>query len=100
MGAVDDTFGAWFVGMQVSTVAFGFSMLQAWLFYQRWHNEPWHLKILVMAVSWVYCIINEMFIVDGIGLLEQHAGIPVGISDFARDIPLPSDIRRESSCAK
>jgi len=50
MGAIDDTFGAWFVGMQVATVAFGFSILQTWIFFQRWDTEQLHLKILVTTV--------------------------------------------------
>ncbi|KAF8511262.1 hypothetical protein BU17DRAFT_69701 [Hysterangium stoloniferum] len=50
MSVFDDTFGAWFVGMEVSNVAFGFAMLQIWIFCQNWQSEPLILKFVVVLV--------------------------------------------------
>ncbi|KIJ25992.1 hypothetical protein M422DRAFT_273004 [Sphaerobolus stellatus SS14] len=47
MANVNDTFGSWFVGVEVSLVAFGFSILQCWLFFQQWRKERFILKLVV-----------------------------------------------------
>lgn len=45
MTAADDTFGAWFIGNQFSITAFGFLLLQCWIFI--WKKESLVLKLVV-----------------------------------------------------
>lgn len=47
MGAVDETFGAWFIGLQVASLLLGVSILQAWAFFSRARQDPVALKAVV-----------------------------------------------------
>jgi len=51
MGAVDDVYGAWFIGVEVSSVCFGLSILQCFLFLQRWRLESKASCLLVIVVA-------------------------------------------------
>jgi hypothetical protein len=47
---IDTTFGALFVGLQFSTLLYGISILQAWIFFQSPNKEPMVLRILVGTI--------------------------------------------------
>ncbi|KAI9460439.1 hypothetical protein HD554DRAFT_1587456 [Boletus coccyginus] len=50
MGALDNTFGAFLIGVVVSAILYGFTCIQTWLYYIRYPSDPWHIKLLVVGV--------------------------------------------------
>jgi len=48
--ALVNTFGASFVGLVVSAVLYGVSLLQTYIYFNRFPRDSWRLKLLVVAV--------------------------------------------------
>ena len=53
MGAVDDSYGAWYIGQQVSLVLFGVSILQTWAFFNERAHDPFAIKAVVRAPAYL-----------------------------------------------
>ncbi|KAF8548702.1 hypothetical protein OG21DRAFT_1489164 [Imleria badia] len=47
MGALDNTFGAFLIGVVVSATLYGVTCIQTWYYYGRYPSDPWYVKLLV-----------------------------------------------------
>ncbi|KAJ4490502.1 hypothetical protein J3R30DRAFT_3422234 [Lentinula aciculospora] len=47
--ALDNTMGAMLLGILVSAVLYGISLVQTFFYFNRYHNDAWYLKSLVAA---------------------------------------------------
>jgi hypothetical protein len=47
MGALDNTFGAFLIGVVVSATLYGVTCIQTWYYYSRYPSDPWYIKLLV-----------------------------------------------------
>ncbi|KAG6333887.1 hypothetical protein ID866_5200 [Astraeus odoratus] len=50
MAAIDATFGAYLIGVIMSAVLYGVTVMQTWYYYAGYPTDPWHIKLLVAAV--------------------------------------------------
>ncbi|KAG1753710.1 uncharacterized protein EDB91DRAFT_1242682 [Suillus paluster] len=50
MGAVDDTFGAFLIGVVISATLYGVTFVQTWYYFSRYSSDPWYMKLLVGAI--------------------------------------------------
>lgn len=50
MGTVDNTFGAFLIGVVVSAMLYGVTCVQTWYYFSRYFSDPWHIKLLVGAI--------------------------------------------------
>ncbi|KAG2119080.1 uncharacterized protein F5147DRAFT_603244 [Suillus discolor] len=50
MGTVDNTFGAFLIGVVISAVLYGVTCVQTWYYFSRYFSDPWHHKLIVGAV--------------------------------------------------
>ncbi|KAI9460056.1 hypothetical protein HD554DRAFT_2323905 [Boletus coccyginus] len=50
MGALDNTFGAFLIGVVVSATLYGVTCIQTWYYYGRYPSDPWYIKLLVAGV--------------------------------------------------
>ncbi|KAF8128176.1 hypothetical protein EV363DRAFT_1221732 [Boletus edulis] len=50
MGALDNTFGAFLIGVVVSATLYGVTIIQTWYYYNRYPSDPWYIKLLVAGV--------------------------------------------------
>jgi hypothetical protein len=50
MGALDNTFGAFLIGVVISAVLYGVTCVQTWFYYIHYPSDPWYIKSLVGAV--------------------------------------------------
>lgn len=74
MGTVDDTFGAFLIGVVVSATLYGVTCVQTWYYFRRYFADPWYNKLLVGAI----------FISDSINqALITHTVYTYLITDFA-----------------
>uniref|UniRef100_A0A0W0FSB5 DUF6534 domain-containing protein n=1 Tax=Moniliophthora roreri TaxID=221103 RepID=A0A0W0FSB5_MONRR len=46
---LDDTMGVMYIGVMISAVFYGISLVQTAYYYNRYPNDPWYLKYLVAA---------------------------------------------------
>ncbi|KZV82159.1 hypothetical protein EXIGLDRAFT_730124 [Exidia glandulosa HHB12029] len=83
MGAVDDSFGAWYIGQQFATLLLGVSILQTWMFWTNSERDPAHLKALVIFLLVLGLGFNALvsaglyhFLVSSIGNPEAMMEVP------------------------
>ncbi|KAL4075733.1 hypothetical protein J3A83DRAFT_2027255 [Scleroderma citrinum] len=50
MAAVDATFGAYLLGVIISAILYGVTVVQTSYYYAGYPADPWHIKFLVLAV--------------------------------------------------
>ncbi|KAN0098024.1 hypothetical protein V8E55_002470 [Tylopilus felleus] len=50
MGALDNTLGAFLIGVVVSATLYGVTIIQTWYYYSRYPSDPWYVKLLVAGV--------------------------------------------------
>ncbi|KAH7931261.1 hypothetical protein BV22DRAFT_1027496 [Leucogyrophana mollusca] len=50
MGALDNTFGAFLIGVVVSATLYGVTCVQTWYYFSRYPSDAWYIKLLVAAV--------------------------------------------------
>ncbi|KAG1813384.1 hypothetical protein EV424DRAFT_63422 [Suillus variegatus] len=50
MGVLDNTFGAFLIGVVVSATLYGVTCVQTWYYYSRYPSDPWYIKLMVGAV--------------------------------------------------
>lgn len=50
MGTVDNTFGAFLIGVVVSATLYGVTCMQTWYYMSRYFSDPWYIKLLVSAI--------------------------------------------------
>jgi len=44
---LDNTFGAFLIGVVVSATLYGVTCIQTWYYYSRYPSDPWYIKLLV-----------------------------------------------------
>ncbi|KIJ70461.1 hypothetical protein HYDPIDRAFT_23564 [Hydnomerulius pinastri MD-312] len=47
---LDNTFGAFLIGVVISATLYGVTCVQTWYYYGRYPSDPWYIKLLVGAV--------------------------------------------------
>lgn len=47
---LDNTFGAFLIGVVVSATLYGVTCVQTWYYFSRYPSDPWYIKLLVGAV--------------------------------------------------
>ncbi|KAG0702308.1 hypothetical protein DFH29DRAFT_875226 [Suillus ampliporus] len=50
MGVLDNTFGAFLIGVVVSATLYGVTCVQTWYYFSRYSSDPWYIRLLVGAV--------------------------------------------------
>ncbi|KAI9460431.1 hypothetical protein HD554DRAFT_1586577 [Boletus coccyginus] len=50
MGALDNTLGAFLIGVVASATLYGVTCIQTWYYYGRYPSDPWYIKLLVAGV--------------------------------------------------
>ncbi|KAG0699869.1 hypothetical protein DFH29DRAFT_990646, partial [Suillus ampliporus] len=50
MGAVDNSFGAFLIGVVVSATLYGVTCVQTWYYFSRYPSDPWRIKLLVGTI--------------------------------------------------
>ncbi|KAG1756053.1 hypothetical protein EDB19DRAFT_1957732 [Suillus lakei] len=50
MGTVDNTFGAFLIGVIVSAALYGVTCVQTWYYFSRYFSDPWYNRLLVGAI--------------------------------------------------
>ncbi|KAH7916690.1 hypothetical protein BJ138DRAFT_3602 [Hygrophoropsis aurantiaca] len=50
MGALDNTFGAFLIGVVVSATLYGVTCVQTWYYFSRYPSDAWYIKLLVATV--------------------------------------------------
>ncbi|KIM67816.1 hypothetical protein SCLCIDRAFT_1209960 [Scleroderma citrinum Foug A] len=48
--SINATFGAYLLGVIMSAILYGVTMVQTWFYYLGYPADPWHIKTLVLAV--------------------------------------------------
>jgi len=47
---LDNTFGAFLIGVVVSATLYGVTCVQTWYYFSRYSSDPWYIRLLVAAV--------------------------------------------------
>ncbi|KAF9222065.1 hypothetical protein BS17DRAFT_784363 [Gyrodon lividus] len=50
MVALDNTFGAFLIGVVISATLYGVTCVQTWYYYGHYPSDPWYIKLLVAVV--------------------------------------------------
>ncbi|KIJ20114.1 hypothetical protein PAXINDRAFT_166257 [Paxillus involutus ATCC 200175] len=50
MGSLDNTLGAFLIGVLISAILYGVTCAQTLYYYRRYPSDPWYIKLLVAAV--------------------------------------------------
>ncbi|OJA19252.1 hypothetical protein AZE42_05986 [Rhizopogon vesiculosus] len=50
MAVLDNTFGAFLIGVVISATLYGVTCVQTWYYFTRYGSDPWYIKFMVAAV--------------------------------------------------